>query len=149
MQLPTLLICAVSFINQQVFLYFLTYSRFQCSWIVSRRHFEVHSSNQSQNQNLEMRMLGSLQEQLSQALHGVPLTYKHWVELLQVRQVEGPLLMGSSWSSGRLGACELTSNCCESLSLAISCNPHLNSLNLMKNDFRDGLNLPPLWAHFI
>nr|AAO52698.1 MATER protein [Mus musculus] len=34
-----------------------------------------------------------------------------------------------------LGACKLTSNCCEALSLAISCNPHLNSLNLVKNDF--------------
>ncbi|GAB1291684.1 NACHT, LRR and PYD domains-containing protein 5 [Apodemus speciosus] len=34
-----------------------------------------------------------------------------------------------------LGACELTSNCCEALSLALSRNTHLNSLNLVKNDF--------------
>lgn len=48
---------------------------------------------------------------------------------------EGLKQSSSSLRRLGLGACELTSNCCESLSLAISCNPHLNSLNLMKNDF--------------
>ncbi|XP_052036281.1 NACHT, LRR and PYD domains-containing protein 5-like [Apodemus sylvaticus] len=34
-----------------------------------------------------------------------------------------------------LGGCDLTSKCCEALSSALSCITHLNSLNLVKNDF--------------
>lgn len=46
-------------------------------------------------------------------------------------------LKQSSGSLGRLGlgACEFTSNHCEAMSSALSCNSHLNILNLMKNDF--------------
>uniref|UniRef100_D3ZDM5 NLR family, pyrin domain containing 5 n=1 Tax=Rattus norvegicus TaxID=10116 RepID=D3ZDM5_RAT len=46
-------------------------------------------------------------------------------------------LKQSSSSLRRLGlaACGLTSKCCEVLSSALSCNPYLNSLNLVRNDF--------------
>ncbi|KAL1764683.1 NACHT, LRR and PYD domains-containing protein 5, partial [Sigmodon hispidus] len=46
-------------------------------------------------------------------------------------------LKRSDCSLRRLGleACGLTSNCCEPLSLALCCNQHLTSINLIKNDF--------------
>lgn len=47
---------------------------------------------------------------------------------------EGLKQSSSSLRRLGLGACELTSNCWEALPLVLSCNPHLNSLKLPKND---------------